>query len=78
MTSEHVTVNQDYKFGFYWWIDTERNIHFMNGHGGQYAFIVPDKNLLIVMTSLPNTQGDHQISAKEGLEIVDRIINISN
>jgi len=78
MTSKQVEVNDDYSFGYYWWIDTSREIHFMWGHGGQFAFIYPPKNLVIVMTSIPNTQGDYQIQADEALKIVDKIIDISN
>jgi CubicO group peptidase (beta-lactamase class C family) len=78
MTSEIVVASEDFSFGFYWWINPARNIQLMWGHGGQFAFIVPSKNLVVVMTSLPNTQGDHQIHGLDGLEIVDRIINISH
>jgi CubicO group peptidase (beta-lactamase class C family) len=63
-----------YSFGYFWWIDTSRAIYFMWGHGGQFAFIVPGKKLVIVMTSIPNTQGDYQISADEALLVVDKII----
>jgi CubicO group peptidase (beta-lactamase class C family) len=76
MTSEIVVADEDFSFGFYWWINPARNIQLMWGHGGQFAFIVPSKNLVVIMTSIPNTQGDHQINGLDGLEIVDRIINI--
>jgi len=49
----------------------------MWGHGGQFAFIVPEKKLLVVMTSIPNTQGDYEIWAEEALPVVDRIIQAS-
>ena len=63
-----------FKFGYYWWLDPTRGIHFMWGHGGQFAFIVPEENVVVVMTSIPNTQGDYEIHAEEALPIVDRII----
>jgi hypothetical protein len=47
----------------------------MWGHGGQFAFIVPGEDLLVVMSSIPNTQGDYEIRAEEVLPVVDRIIN---
>jgi CubicO group peptidase (beta-lactamase class C family) len=76
MLTAHIEVeDSNYSFGYFWWIDNNRNIKFMLGHGGQFAFIVPDKNLLVVMTSIPNTQGDYEINADEALPIVDRIIN---
>jgi CubicO group peptidase (beta-lactamase class C family) len=40
-----------------WHIHFNRHIRFMWGHGGQFAFIVPEKSLVVVMTSIPNTQG---------------------
>jgi len=66
----------DYKYsmGYYWWKDVENNISFMNGHGGQYAFIVPSNDLLVVMTAIPNTQGKYQIDAGEALEVVYEIM----
>jgi len=74
MTKEQVEVNDEFSFGYYWWINPERNIHFMWGHGGQFAYIIPDKNMVVIMTSIPNTQGFHQIDAAEALEYVDRIM----
>ncbi len=68
----------DYQFGYYWWLDTKRNIQFTWGHGGQFAFIVPDQDLIVVMTSIPNTQGDYQIQADEALPVVDQIIEACN
>ncbi|MFC2124687.1 serine hydrolase domain-containing protein [Bacteroidota bacterium] len=76
MTSSQVKTEGEYEFGHYWWIDPSRNIHFMWGHGGQFAFIVPEKDLVVVMTSIPNTQGDYEIQADEALPVVDMIIDI--
>jgi len=64
----------EYIMGYYWWIDAENDISFMNGHGGQYAFIVPSKELVVVMTAIPNTQGDFQIEAGEALKVVYNIM----
>lgn len=66
-----------FTFGYYWWIDSTRNMRFSWGHGGQFAFILPDKALVIVTTSIPNTQGEYQIKVDEVLPYVDRIIDIS-
>ena len=78
MTTSQIEPDGDYSFGYYWWIDPSRNIHFMWGHGGQFAFIYPEKDLLVVMTSIPNTQGDYQIYADEALKVVDKIVDISD
>lgn len=78
MLTEQANVKDtDFSFGYYWWLDKTRNIQFMWGHGGQFAFIVPDKDMIVVMTSIPNTQGDYQIDANEALKVVDKIIEIS-
>jgi len=74
MTSPQVETGNDYDFGFFWWLDTDRDIQFMWGHGGQFAFVVPSKSLVVVMTSIPNTQGKYQILADEALPVVDLII----
>jgi len=65
-------------FGYCWWKDVNRNIEFMAGHGGQYVFINKSKNLMVVITSEPNTQGDFQLSIDQGLSIYDRINNIAS
>jgi CubicO group peptidase (beta-lactamase class C family) len=75
MTATQVEISDDYSFGYYWWVDTPRDIHFMWGHGGQFAFIVPAEDLIVVMTSIPNTQGMYQVQADEALPIVDEIID---
>ena len=77
MTTPQVETDFDYSFGYYWWIDPARGIHFMWGHGGQFAFIVPAKNLVVVFSSIPNTQGDYEIRAEEILPVVDRIFDIA-
>jgi CubicO group peptidase (beta-lactamase class C family) len=60
-------------FGYYWWRDSDRDIEFMRGHGGQYVFINKNKNLIVVITSEPNTQGRFQLSLNQGLSIYDSI-----
>ena len=40
-------------YGFYWWIYPHMGAFTALGAGGQFIFIVPDKNLVIVMTSEP-------------------------
>ena len=77
MTKSQIDTKFDFAFGYLWWIDTSRNIYFMWGHGGQFAFIVPDKKMVVVMTSIPNTQSDYEIRAEEALQIVDKIIEAS-
>lgn len=74
MTSS-LTKNEEWDFGYYWWKDADRNISFMWGHGGQYAFIVPSKNLIVVITSEPNTNDVYQLGFNKAIEILDKIIS---
>jgi len=77
MTSSKVkdteTQEKDITFGYYWWGDTKRNVQIMRGHGGQYVFLNKNKNLMVVITSEPNTQGDFQLSLDRGLAVYDRV-----
>lgn len=41
----------NHDFGYYFWSDTEKNYKWCWGHAGQYTFIVPDKDLVVVITS---------------------------
>jgi CubicO group peptidase (beta-lactamase class C family) len=68
-------VGSDYSFGYLWWLDSARGIHFMWGVGGQFAFVVPHKSLVVVITSYPNTAGEYEIQADEALAIVDMIVD---
>lgn len=79
MTSPHVseTTETNLSFGYFWWIDYHRDIFFMDGHGGQFAFVVPNKNLVVVMTAIPNTQDDYQILYNEAVKYVDKITEIA-
>ena len=77
MTTVRIQDIYGYQFGYLWWKDESRGMTFMSGHGGQYVCILPAKNLIVVMTSEVNTQGDFQFG-KEAFEWVDRITEIAN
>ena len=76
MTSVKVSPENDADFGYFWWIDKDRDIVYMDGSGGQMLFINKSKKLIIVITSEQNTQGKFQMF--ESLEIYDRINRITN
>lgn len=58
MASVHVNASDvgfnQLSFGYYWWIDTRRNVALMDGKGGQYVFVDRANHLLVVITSDPN------------------------
>lgn len=80
MTSQQVIsgYGDDYfAMGYYWWMNEDQSIIYTAGHGGQYTFIVPEKNLIVAMTSIPNLQDDNQTQPGEAFEYIERIVNIS-
>ncbi len=63
-------------YGLYWWIRPQHNAIVARGHGGQYLYIVPDKNLLIVHTAMPYTgNGYRGITLQEIEHLADIIIS---
>jgi CubicO group peptidase (beta-lactamase class C family) len=64
----------DRSFGYFWWSVPSKGYWFMWGHGGQYAFIIPEKRLMVVFTSLTQVDDDVNISVDYTISIVDRIV----
>ena len=38
-------------YGFLWWIDLERDGYYANGYGGQYLYVLPGRDLVVVVTT---------------------------
>jgi CubicO group peptidase (beta-lactamase class C family) len=65
----------DRSFGYYWWSIPSKGYRFMWGHGGQYAFLVPSRQLMVVITSLPEVDDDVNVEIERIVaEIVDPIV----
>jgi CubicO group peptidase (beta-lactamase class C family) len=47
-----------YDYGYYWWILPKWKAFTAWGHGGNFIFIAPEKNMVIVMTSMPDVDDD--------------------
>lgn len=47
-----------YPYGYYWWVVPELGGFTAVGHGGQFIMVVPHRELVIVLTSLPSTDDD--------------------
>jgi CubicO group peptidase (beta-lactamase class C family) len=45
-------------YGYYWWVVPELRSFTAVGHGGQFVFLTPDLDLVIVMTSFPSSDGE--------------------
>ena len=66
---------ENFEYGFYWWVVPEVNGFTAWGHGGQSIFILPQYDIVIVMTSMPSTNDDKVgTTLPEFLPIVERII----
>ncbi len=63
-----------YLYGFYWWIIPELAAFTAYGHGGQFITVVPGKDLVIVMTSLPGTDDDVVGTTLDGYLPLARIL----
>lgn len=46
------------EYGYYWWVLPEWDAIEALGHGGNYILIVPDRSLVIVMTSMSDADDD--------------------
>ncbi len=75
MLTEHskLSTYPELRFGYYWWIHPEKEYYFMWGHGGQYVFLIPEKNAMVVITSLEQIESDSRIDVREATSLVDRI-----
>ncbi|NQV43188.1 MAG: serine hydrolase [Candidatus Marinimicrobia bacterium] len=47
-----------WEYGHYWWLIPEWNAFAAWGHGGNFIFIKPDQELVIIMTALPDTNDE--------------------
>jgi len=47
-----------YHYGYYWWIIPRWNAFAAWGAGGNYIFIMPSREVVIVMTSMPDVDSD--------------------
>jgi CubicO group peptidase (beta-lactamase class C family) len=45
-------------YGYYFWVTSTPQAYAFFGHGGQFALVVPSKNLVAVQIALPYTSGD--------------------
>lgn len=45
-------------YGYYWWLVPEAGGYSTWGHGGQYAFVVPSQQLVLLLVGRSDTDGD--------------------
>ncbi len=78
LTPKVFNASGDAAFGYYWWSLPDKGWYWMWGHGGQYAFIMPSKRLLVVMTSLTQVEDGFDLTLEKAMEFADRVAAASN
>jgi CubicO group peptidase (beta-lactamase class C family) len=58
VTTDHTAEPHVYFYGFYWWILPRWQAFSAWGAGGSYIFIVPAKEMIVVMTSMPDVDNE--------------------
>jgi CubicO group peptidase (beta-lactamase class C family) len=64
----HQTEPHVYHYGYYWWVLPRWEAFTAWGHGGNFIFIAPAKDMVIVMTSMPDTDDDTVGTQLDGFE----------
>jgi CubicO group peptidase (beta-lactamase class C family) len=67
---------RDRKYGYGWWISEIRGHEtcFAWGYGGQYIFVLPDLDMVIVTTSAPDVSEERRGHRRILFDILDRLI----
>jgi CubicO group peptidase (beta-lactamase class C family) len=67
------------RYGFYWWVPNGENVYSAWGHGGQYICVLPQLDMVIVMTSMPSVNDDNVgTTMPEFLPLVYKIRDAAN
>jgi CubicO group peptidase (beta-lactamase class C family) len=64
-------------YGYYFWIDKQKEYFWTWGAGGQFVFVVPGKDLVVVITSEQNADNANT-TIEQATFIVDKIIESVN
>ena len=67
---------RDRKYGYGWWVHEIRdhNTCFAWGFGGQYIFVLPELNLVMVTTSSPDVSEERRGHRQALFDILDRLV----
>lgn len=80
-TTNYITTNNVVpyltNYGYYWWIGNVKNFDFYTamGYGGQFIFVIPDLELVIVTTCNFTGIGGSQQASQNWNSIIDIIVN---
>lgn len=56
----------DYYYGYHWWV-SENHYYTAVGYGGQWIYVIPEHDMVVVFTGLINEEDSWQTSAPERL-----------
>ncbi|MDH5547567.1 MAG: beta-lactamase family protein [Gammaproteobacteria bacterium] len=65
---------RNFDYGYYWWLIPSLNAYTSWGHGGNFTVVVPDKNLVVVLTSYPYSGHDAGTVLGELLPLVEILV----
>jgi CubicO group peptidase (beta-lactamase class C family) len=67
---------RDRKYGYLWWVYdiADHETCFAWGYGGQYIFVVPDMDLVIVTTASPDVSEERRGHRRQVFDILQRQI----
>ncbi len=67
---------RDRKYGYGWWVHdlAGHETCFAWGYGGQYAFVVPDLQLVVVTTSSPDVSEERRDHRRQLIDLITRMI----
>jgi CubicO group peptidase (beta-lactamase class C family) len=74
LSGKVIDAGGDRSFGYFWWSAPSKGYWFMWGHGSQHAFLIPEKRLMVVITSLTQVDDDENVPVEYLIDIVDRIV----
>lgn len=75
-TKQHTLIDKGWKYGYLWWLRYQTHqgkqlmMHFASGNGGQYIFILPELDLVVVFTGENYNSG----KADRPFEILEQYI----
>lgn len=73
-TKTHVNPYGNGPYGYYWWLLPDLNAYTAIGHGGQYIMIVPERDLVVVITADPYTDPYVYQQLWKGPDLLSKVI----
>ena len=71
---------RDRQYGYGWWVHEINGYDtcFAWGYGGQYVFVLPELDMVIVTTASPDVSEERRGHRREVFDILRRIVPVGN